>query len=246
MLLYHQPSATGNVYITRQHVHISIKAGYEALGSHMCECLLFAHAVSGCDTTSAIFGIGKVKHMKSLQASSELRSSVEIFGLQTASKEQVLSVGEKYVASLYKGGTLNRSLDELRHITAVSPKYVPPERMPPTKSACCYHSLRVHLQVSTWKELKIVLDPTNYGFQMDGTTMKPVISDKEAAPPELLKDLRCSCRSNICRTCSCAKMRIPCNMYCKCEGQCEESELARLDNDDDPGMDNLSDNDDDN
>ncbi len=198
-----------------------------ALGPHMCKCLPFVHAMSGCDTTSALFGMGKVKHMKAVSSSQQVRSGVEIFGQETASKKEVAAAGEMYVASLYKGGNKTTCLDELRYLLAISLKYIPPERMPPTSNACYYHLLRVHIQVNTWEQLKTVLDPREYGFRSDGTSIIPIITDKEPAPRELLKDIRCSCRKqdNICRSCSCTKMRIPCSVHCKCQGQCDNGTI---------------------
>ena len=37
----------------------NIKASKEKLGSRICPKLLFIHAITGCDTTSRLYGIGK-------------------------------------------------------------------------------------------------------------------------------------------------------------------------------------------
>lgn len=80
-------------------------------------CLPSAHAVSECDTTSAVFGTGKVKYMKILQSSQNCRSNVLIFGDTDISNQELRRVGEQSVANLYKSGTkAPRSLDELRYL----------------------------------------------------------------------------------------------------------------------------------
>ncbi len=105
--------------MTRKQNNISIRACQVALGPDMCKCLLFAHAVSGCDTTSAIFSIGKVKHLNALKSSKKTRNSIRVFGEDSSSKEEVVSAGEKYVASFYKGGNKTSSLNELRYLLPV-------------------------------------------------------------------------------------------------------------------------------
>ena len=51
----------------------------DKIGHEICDGLLFAHAFSGCDTTSRIFGIGKLKIMKLLESSSEVRKFADDF-----------------------------------------------------------------------------------------------------------------------------------------------------------------------
>ena len=41
----------------------------KSLGKRVCYGLLFAHAITGCDTTSRLFGIGKSAPVKKLQSS---------------------------------------------------------------------------------------------------------------------------------------------------------------------------------
>lgn len=60
VLLFHH--ATSEICVeTKQHI-LSINVAREVLGREMCMCLPFVHAVSMCDTTSAFFGMGKIKH----------------------------------------------------------------------------------------------------------------------------------------------------------------------------------------
>ena len=229
LLLYHHNTDVGNIFLLRKRLHININAGKYSIGT-MCDYLPFVHAVSGCDTTSALFGIGKVKHLKNLQSSGQLRSSIDVFGEELASKEHITAAGEIYISSLYKGGKTNKCLDALRLLIAVSPKYVSPQRMPPTSSACYYHSIRVHLQVNSWKKLQTVLDSCEYGFYKDGNTLSTVITNKDPAPGELLKDFHCACKrqEKPCISCSCSKMRISCSLYCKCQGDRENGKHVQI------------------
>ena len=83
------------------------------------------HAMTGCDTTSAMFGVGKT-----------FGGGADVWYLTTR-KYILFKVGEKFIVALY-GGSEGR-LNVLRCRQFTSPKYVPLERMPPTRRACYYH-----------------------------------------------------------------------------------------------------------
>ena len=220
LLLYHSPFSKKIFMETRQHI-ISIKVAKEVLGRELCMCLPFAHAMSGCDTTSALFGIGKLKPLKFLQSSQLWKSHALVF-----SKKKICSFGQLFVHSLYSGGSkTTKGLDELRYLNVISPKFVPVERMPPTSRSCYFHSLRVHHQVSTWMNLETVLDKEDYGFKVQDKSVIPIITDMAPTPPELLLNIRCSCKTSktLCASCSCAKKGIFCSIHCKCEAQCQNA-----------------------
>ena len=223
LLLYHLQEKTTVFMVTRQRT-IAIHSLHQSLGKELCKSLLFVHAMSGCDTTSAFFGMGKLKTMNILTSSAEVRQQMKLFGDISADKETIGNVGEKFVVSLYGGGwDKNMTLNMIRYLNVISPKYVPVERMPPTGRACHFHSLRVHHQVSTWKHLSTVLKKEEYGFNIENGSVVPVITDIEPAPPDLLQDIRCSCKSTKrqCVSCSCARKGMPCSIHCKCSAQCE-------------------------
>lgn len=61
ILLLHHAGCSDEIFMeSKQHI-ISIKVAKEVLGLETCLCLPFAHAMSGCATTSASFGMGKLK-----------------------------------------------------------------------------------------------------------------------------------------------------------------------------------------
>ena len=43
---------------------IPIRELQESLGQEICQSILFAPAISGCDTTSAMFGLGNWRHLR--------------------------------------------------------------------------------------------------------------------------------------------------------------------------------------
>ena len=209
----------------RQNDTLSIKVTKQALGSEMCKCILFAHAMSGCDTTSSFFRQGKVKLFNMCLKSEELRNKASVFGDKESTKEMLHEVGEEIIAQMYAKGT-KKGVDELRFQFFTSPNYVPIERMPPTSRSCYFHSLRVHHQVSTWLFLRTVLDKEQYGFSINKGSVVPIMNDQPAAPKELLQCIRCSCKTStpLCKTCGCVKAGLSCSVHCACEAQCQNSQ----------------------
>ena len=184
------------------------------------------HAMTGCDTTSAMFGVGKTKAFKVLKASEELSAEVLMFGDLTTPKDVLFQIGEKFISALYGGS--KDSVDALRYRQFTSLKYVPIERMPPICRACHYHCLRVHLQVVTWCALQSLLCPDEFGFKLENGAFVPIITDKAPASSEMPRKIRCSCKSTnrLCTSCTCFKNRLPCSMFCKCGVQCENGDAV--------------------
>jgi len=78
------------------------------------EYILFAHAISGCDTTSRMIGVGKHLAFKKLLGDSEFRKHAEIFRSGPYTEhDQIIEAGEKEIVSLYNGGkmTVWKNLD---------------------------------------------------------------------------------------------------------------------------------------
>ena len=122
----------------------------------MKNALLFAHAVTGGDKTSAIYGKGKKKAYKLLQKEESLRQEViKTFYCHTASPEDVRNVGERFVRALYPSTGKLDSIDELRiqlYTRTIGRQAVTARfdlaTLPPTRAAVQQHSFRTYLQVS--------------------------------------------------------------------------------------------------
>ena len=70
----------------------------EKLDPSLSEGLLFLHAVSGCDTTSRPYGIGKVTVFRKF---TELKNSISTFLNPNSSKEAIKEAGEKALLEIY-------------------------------------------------------------------------------------------------------------------------------------------------
>jgi len=86
------------------------------LGEKMCSSLSGFHAVTGCDSTSSLAGIGKKKAWNSFCRSTDHQDSLSLLG-----EEQQLNVTtadklEAYVCSLYTVSKKTSTADELRYL----------------------------------------------------------------------------------------------------------------------------------
>ena len=112
--------------------------------------LLFIHAFTGCDTTSAIHGKGKQSIFKLVKQSEKVRRCCKIFKNENASRRQIGEAGVSVFIELY-GGKPGDTLGRLRYshfskMASTSTKLAP-EKLPPTEGTAIHHSWRVYLQV---------------------------------------------------------------------------------------------------
>lgn len=121
----------------------------------LCEIILFYHAFTGCDTTSAIYDIGKTKHLELLK-NEHVRNEIAVFNQMDACREELTAAGEKFFLRVYKGD-INSSLDNHRYslykkkvsrLSLKSKFFI--GSLPPTSSAANQHSFRVYLQIQSW------------------------------------------------------------------------------------------------
>ena len=206
--------------------------------------LLVIHAISGCDTTSAMFGQGKVTAFRKLSSAANVESLFDIMENPSASQDAVMRAGFGLIALMY-GGSAEDSLNNMRYcmymsMSATSSRALQPERLVPTENAAKFHVFRAHIQAVQWKLLSTeVLHPENWGWKLHEGEYIPVASDIDVAPPDLLKVACCKCSSSAkkqcgTRLCQCVKYGLSCVAACKnCNGVCCENAKVQLLDDDD-------------
>ena len=247
LLMYHWQKEMADVYFlsemkTQKKLWnmrvISTKIG-EVISSH----ILFIHAWSGCDTTSATFGQGKTTLLKKIKGSQEMQRISLLISDLNATQEEIGCAGIQLFIHLY-GGKQTDSLNTLRYVKFMEMvscgKLLEPERLPPTERAAFHHSLRVHHQVIVWAKLsENALDPKQWGWKLEEKTLTPIMTDLNPAPENLLNFIRCKCKissRNPCGTnlCSCRKNGLKCVPACgDCRGEtCNNSEDITMDLDD--------------
>ncbi|KAJ1519218.1 hypothetical protein ONE63_011176 [Megalurothrips usitatus] len=194
----------------------------------MKDNVLFAHAMTGCDTTSALFSKGKKTAWNVLLNHSDMREVAAVFMDPAATKNDIVDAGEKFVLKLY-GEKGCKNLDELRclHFARALTRRtaIELEMLPPTTAACKQHALRVYLQVCSSVLLTVQqwchnqLSPTDWGWRLEGDSLVPVTSELMSAPEFLLEMVACGCKQGCGARCSCRVGGLNCTMMClHCKG----------------------------
>ena len=92
-----------------------IKKVKNILGEQICACLLFVHALLGCDTTSRVHGIGKPAALKKILTSDYFHTLAQTMNRGPGTpKEEIIAAGEQALVCLYNGKP-GESLDALRY-----------------------------------------------------------------------------------------------------------------------------------
>ena len=117
LLLYHLEHHHWPLYLgnsrsgTNQAKFWDIQKVQDEIGSHISQQLLFVHAISGCDTTSAVYGLGKAAFLKKAMKSASFREEAKKFRTPHSTKDTIEPAGEKVLVEVYGGresDTLNK------------------------------------------------------------------------------------------------------------------------------------------
>lgn len=209
-----------------------------ALTEDICYCLPFIYAVTGCDTTSRIYGIGKGVVLKLFNKNSSFRELCKAF-IASSSKDEIIRHGEAIICCLHDPLATD-NLNPLRFRkfaskVASSIGTVQIHTLPPTSDAASFHSLRVYHQTKIWiGEDPILIDPLSFGWEIKNEMFFPTRTTLPPAPEKLLLAIWCSCKTNCdSKRCTCRKHGLECSFACReCRGSsCSNApSLSDLDN----------------
>lgn len=208
----------------------------EAIAEH----ILFLHAISGCDTTSCIFNVGKIRFFNALQKNKDLGEGLNLFKKQSVNKHILAAAGERILIALFGGGQDVKSLDTLRFkcfTKSVTKSKFNLATLPPTTAAAQQHIYRTYLQVQMWLEHET--DATEWGWIKTHRGLEPISTTAAPAPESLLKTILCKCKMNCGKMCGCRKAGLKCSVLChncsgeSCENVTQIRDLLEEDNDDD-------------
>ena len=199
------------------------------LGSNICQQLLVLHAISGCDTTSALYGLGKAIFLRKAKKSASFSTQVKKFLLPDMERGAIEQAGERVLVEVY-GGRQQDTINKLRYIKynqklSSCSTALQPCNLPPTRAAANFHAQRTYYQVQEWIDLdtdKIDLDPLKWGWEDSAGLLLPVLTDIDVGPDHLLKGVKCECKTDcsMISRCSCKRYGILCTPACpECRGE---------------------------
>ncbi|CAC5372602.1 unnamed protein product [Mytilus coruscus] len=201
----------------------NIQQTKEFLGEDVCNLLPFLHSLTGCDSTSRLFGIGKGLALKKLNQE-YLKMQGKVFMNNNSIKADIIKAGEEALTCLY-GGLPLEGLNILRWrkftsrvITGNTSVQV--KSLPPTSDSGQFHSLRVYHQCQKWMSEEVDMDPTDYGWEIKRGKLCPILMELPPAPDKLLNIIRCNCKQNCdTKRCVCRKNGLQCSVGCgECRG----------------------------
>ncbi|GBM79275.1 hypothetical protein AVEN_200735-1 [Araneus ventricosus] len=73
---------------------------HTGLEKTIADNILFIHAMSGCDSTSALFNYGKMKFVQTLKNNPDLLKVIEIFKNPDITPEAVVDAGNRFLVAL--------------------------------------------------------------------------------------------------------------------------------------------------
>ena len=197
--------------------------------SHLCALLPALHALTGCDSTSAFFNIGKTTMMNVVSKSDidDLQNLVILGGTDTR-VEAAVEVSRQFVAKLYdpkgKEKRNHQNLNKLRTKYAGS-KTTSLAKLPPSEPAFTEHVKRVMWQTRIWVHSHIAKpqlgDPEDFGWQMEGGGLAPHFYDGPSAAEmidQLICTKTCKGKRKCGEECSCFQAKMPCTEICPCSG----------------------------
>ena len=119
LLLHHieQSSLAGTIFMYRPSSDscINVSKMASTMSTEMKQIILAIHAISGCDTVPALFGIGKTKLWKLLNKDPHLSLHSKVLKFYGNDPDEFKSAGVSIILALYdKVGSKQKDLESLR------------------------------------------------------------------------------------------------------------------------------------
>lgn len=205
------------------------------------EDILPAHVLSGCDSVSALWGIGKGTVFNVLKSG---KKHLNTLGITTENDDSVILQSVAFIASCY-GHQNESNMTALRYLVWIGKmanhrlNSAPELRvLPPTSEAFKQHVFRAHFQAAIWRSAlqpdPPALSPLQYGWMKSPTANMlepiPLPSSVSVAPDYVLKMIKCGCDSCSTARCSCRTAHVSCSEFCDCyrSGDCTNPQTVRV------------------
>jgi len=194
----------------------------ETIGHLACQMLPAFHALTGCDSTSGLAKIGKVRAWKLFHENIKEYKGLSTFGTSVKPSNEAIATASSFFAKLYCSTDKEGDMDTLRHHLFCRKQAVN-EALPPTSDSSGHHINRACYQTYIWKNSLVAMpnlpSPIGNGWNMQDQTMIPILMSKSPAPKALVELVTCGCEKSHCsKNCSCTKQKMACTDACACSG----------------------------
>ena len=139
-------ATTGNIYMqySRESVY-NINSIQQKMDSQTCQHILNAHAITGCDTISAMYSIGTKKAIDVLDKGDW--NMLDVFMQSNASADETARVGELFLLRLYNAKQSVTALDKYMHQNRYCSSYLVDVKQYATRDAPCMPEILVQTSV---------------------------------------------------------------------------------------------------
>ena len=164
---------------------IPIHSLVESLGSDTCASLPCFHALTGCDSTSGLYGIGKKKAWMTLRKNVSLHSWIAKLGDELPLPSDISKTSEAFICVLYTSAKMPESTaDQLRYWMFCQ-KNQKSKSLPPTTDSLHHHIERCNYQALVWKRaldaVQALPTPSGHGWELQGENLEVLLMSKEPA-----------------------------------------------------------------
>ena len=192
------------------------------------------HALTGCDSTIFIHGIGKEKAYKIFEQNEVYTDALSLLGEFEVVPPNVIDLLEQFVCHLYNFlyvSPEDKYINEVRYKRFISrtKKKINPETLPPTKDECFLHLKRSNytalIMKSAFQLHPVTLLPQDHGWLLKDGKLEVQWMNQPFIPPSLREITSCKCKKGRCgnRRCKCVNVGLLCSDVCNCI-DCENHE----------------------
>ena len=151
------------------------------------------HAITGCDTTSQFYGVGKASAWKVFEDAPDL---LEHLGEESQISADVLAKAEAFVCKLYNPGTQEVEINKER-AAAFRKSKKDLDALPPTQDALILHIKRANYQTMVWNKAlepcPSLPKPEDSGWYYSEGLLKPKLMTREEVSAACLQLAYCGC-----------------------------------------------------
>ena len=200
--------------------------------------------LTGCDSTSSLFKIGKcIAYARLVELIKSHPIELAHFGL-TENVDDDVDDARRYILPMYASKRKNSvTMDKLRYILA-STTDKSTAHLPPTEYLFIRHVLRARYQTAVWSRSYlpnlVLCNPIGNGWRLcdDNQSLEPVFYLKYTVPVEIRDISHMFCTDADCssgKKCTCPQNGLTCIDICACNGfECgNSSHIIEAESDDD-------------
>ena len=181
--------------------YIPVHAISLSIGRSLCKALPGLHALTGCDSTSAFYGIGKKKAWNVVETSNDFQTAIGKLGQTVTFSRALEKMCKKIVCRFYTSAPQSgTNVNSVRHWLFCQKRYTN-ENLPPTRDSSIMHLKRVNFQSMVWarslQPMQNLPTLSGNGWNVNGTDIEPVLMTKDSAPKGLIELTACSCHSGM-------------------------------------------------